>query len=114
MCCFLPCATCGAIVHRSPLAPFDPQPTRRFILFRRTEPTSQPFNPQAGVECTKEYLEGSEGGLEVVNEYQKGIRTHGITGVPFFVISNESKTATVPLSGGQPPAAFIEAFEALS
>ncbi len=69
---------------------------------------------KAGVECTKEYLEGSEGKEEVVGEYEKGVRAHGITGVPYFIISREGSSATVPLSGGQPPAAFIEAFEALS
>lgn len=66
------------------------------------------------MECSKEYLEGSEGKQEVLGEYQKGIQTHGISGVPYFIISREGSKATVPISGGQPPAAFIEAFEALS
>eukprot|EP00752_Nemacystus_decipiens_P014252 g12674.t1 len=69
---------------------------------------------KAGVECTKEYLEGSEGKQEVLGEYQRGVQTHGISGVPYFIISKEGSKATVPISGGQPPAAFIEAFEALS
>ena len=81
------------------------QPTVSFYFF---------VHPQAGVECTKEYLEGSEGKQEVLSEYQRGIQTLGISGVPHFVISREGSNATVPLSGGQPPAAFMQAFEALS
>ncbi|CAN0403456.1 unnamed protein product [Pylaiella littoralis] len=69
---------------------------------------------KAGVDCTKEYLQGKEGQNEVLGEYQKGIQTHGISGVPYFIVSREGSKATVPLSGGQPPAAFVEAFEALS
>lgn len=69
---------------------------------------------QAGVECTKEYLEGTEGRQEVISEYKHGIHDYGISGVPYFIVSREGSKATVPLSGGQPPAAFVEAFEALS
>lgn len=69
---------------------------------------------QAGVECTKDYLEGKEGQQEVISEYKHGIHNHGISGVPYFIVSREGSKATVPLSGGQPAAAFVEAFEALS
>lgn len=68
---------------------------------------------KAGVECTKEYLEGKEGQQEVINEYQKCVQTQGVSGVPYFIISREGSAATVPLSGAQPPEAFVEAFEAL-
>lgn len=66
------------------------------------------------MECTKEYLQGKEGHDEVLREYQTGIRTHGISGVPHFIISKEGSAATIPLSGGQPPEVFLEAFQALS
>ncbi|CAN0426557.1 unnamed protein product [Ectocarpus sp. 12 AP-2014] len=69
---------------------------------------------KAGVECTKDYLEGKEGQPEVISEYKQGIHNHGISGVPYFIVSREGSKATVPLSGGQPAAAFVEAFEALS
>lgn len=65
------------------------------------------------MECTKEYLQGKEGQQEVLNEYQQGVQIQGISGVPYFVISREGSKATVPLSGAQPPEAFVEAFQAL-
>ncbi|CAM9689206.1 unnamed protein product, partial [Scytosiphon promiscuus] len=69
---------------------------------------------KAGVECTKEYLQGGEGEKEVMSEFQSGVRKHGISGVPYFVVSREGSEASVPLSGGQPPEAFLEVFDRLS
>lgn len=66
------------------------------------------------MECTKEYLQGKEGHQEVITEYHRGIESMGISGVPHFVVSREGSKATVPLSGAQPPEAFLEAFQALS
>lgn len=72
------------------------------------------FSHQAKVECTKEYLQGNEGKQEVMYEYEKAARDAGVSGVPYFVLSREGSKAALPLSGAQPPEAFIEAFEALS
>lgn len=69
---------------------------------------------KANVECSKEYLQGHEGKEEVMYEYEKAASGGGVSGVPFFVLSREGSKAAVPLSGAQPPEAFIEAFEALS
>ncbi|CAN0144003.1 unnamed protein product, partial [Hapterophycus canaliculatus] len=64
--------------------------------------------------CAHAYLQGDEGEKEVVSEFQNGVRKHGITGVPYFVVSREGSEATIPLSGGQPPAVFLEVFDRLS
>ncbi|CAM9495134.1 unnamed protein product [Sphacelaria rigidula] len=69
---------------------------------------------KADVECSKDYLQGKEGKDEVLYEYEKAARSEGVSGVPYFVLSREGSRATLPLSGAQPPEAFIEAFEALS
>lgn len=73
-----------------------------------------PRESQAGVACSKEYLEGKEGKEEVLLDYETSVRRHGISGVPHCVVSREGSRATIPLSGAQPPEVFVEAFEALS
>lgn len=69
---------------------------------------------QTGVECTEGYLRGKDGQEEVLQEYQKGVQEHSISGVPYYIISREGSKAKVTLSGAQPAEAFVEAFEALS
>lgn len=91
-------------MFRIPLVTCDPSRSS----FVRTDET------QAGVEVTKEYLQGKEGHNEVLYEYENAHRSHGISGVPYYVVSREGSKATVPLSGAQPPEAFVQAFEALS
>lgn len=66
------------------------------------------------MECTKEYLLDDEGEKEVVSEYQNGVRKHGISGVPYFIVSREGSEAEMTLSGGQPPAVFLDVFDRLS
>ncbi|CAM9960954.1 unnamed protein product [Choristocarpus tenellus] len=69
---------------------------------------------KAGVDCTKEYLEGSEGKAEVLSDYEQCASVHGVSGVPFYVLSREGNRGKIKLSGAQPSDAFVEAFEALS
>ncbi|CAN0409737.1 unnamed protein product, partial [Discosporangium mesarthrocarpum] len=69
---------------------------------------------QVGVECSKEYFESSQDKLEVLKEFESGVRKHQIRGVPFYVITQEGSRQSIKLSGGQPPETFTEAFEALA
>ena len=102
----------ATLAHMFTFLPLSLNPSCLLHVFVSTTQTTPLL--KAGVECTQEYLEGSEGKAEVIGEYEKGVGAHGITGVPYFIISREGSTATVPLSGGQPPEVFVEAFEALS
>lgn len=84
-------------------------------IFSADEPFLRPFfEPQAGVECSKEYLEGREGKEEVLLEYETSVRRHGVSGVPHFLVSREGTKMVIPLSGAQAPETFVEAFEALT
>ncbi|KAL9231275.1 hypothetical protein vseg_006521 [Gypsophila vaccaria] len=60
------------------------------------------------IEGAAEFLEDPNNGLKEVKEELDKYSSH-ITGVPYYVINGEQK-----LSGGQPPEAFLRAFELAS
>ncbi|CAI0454467.1 unnamed protein product [Linum tenue] len=79
------------------------------------------MNPQ-GNQCCREFLlecaqkVGLEGAAEFLDDPNNGLQevmedldkySSNITGVPYYVLNGKVK-----LSGGQPPEAFLRAFEA--
>lgn len=63
------------------------------------------------------FLEKDEGAPHVRSEIQKGRRRYDISGVPFFLIENQSSNSQqrrpYGLSGAQPTAAFLNVFDSL-
>lgn len=66
---------------------------------------------KVGLENARAFLADPKAGLDQVNEELQMAK--GISGVPFFIIKMEDGRRPLTLSGGQPPEAFLEAFEEL-
>jgi len=67
---------------------------------------------EVGLDTTglKEYLQSSEDADLIVRQ-DREVKKRGIHAVPNFMISKAGRRKKITLSGGQPPKAFIEAFE---
>mmetsp|Transcript_381 Transcript_381/g.1238 ORF Transcript_381/g.1238 Transcript_381/m.1238 type:complete len:175 (+) Transcript_381:164-688(+) len=65
---------------------------------------------EAGLEGAEALLSDPQGCLQEVEQELQHAR--GISGVPYFIVSNGSRTLT--FSGAQPPDTFVEALEELS
>ncbi|KAL6051155.1 Disulfide bond formation protein DsbA [Balamuthia mandrillaris] len=63
-------------------------------------------------EEVRAYLESKRNKQEVMDEYMEAALM-GIRGVPHFTISVPGKKKRIRLSGGQPPEAFVDAFDEL-